>query len=211
MNEDLSFRKAAKHGANLRFAVSGPCYTSGADADPTSCGRNPEDFREGKVELGATSHIPTPQLSRAGRALEAARPAMLSPYIVEVEVNCDECGGSGFDPGGIDPWGPEPCPVCHGAKTQRITRNYLGEALRIAANPACQVPVERAHLVAIVQYCRQAVSAVVSLPEVPVLAQTQVHNESSSRHRRGRSKPHKAAQIERRKRNVDISPQRARS
>jgi hypothetical protein len=157
--DQIRFRKAVKHGAKLRFAVCGPCETSGADvADTMALGRNPEDFREGKVELGATSHLPTPQPSWAGRALEAARPDMLSPYIVEVEVNCEECGGSGYDPGGIDPWGPEPCPVCHGAKTQRITRNYLGEALRIAANPEYRVPVERGHLVAIVHYCRQAVS-----------------------------------------------------
>ena len=38
-------------------------------------------------------------------------------------------------PGGIDPWGPEVCPKCQGAKTQRITRNYLAEAFQIAANP----------------------------------------------------------------------------
>ena len=41
-------------------------------------------------------------------------------YMREVEVNCEECGGSGFDPGGIDPWGPEVCPKCKGGKTERI-------------------------------------------------------------------------------------------
>jgi hypothetical protein len=86
--------------------------------------------------------------------------------MMEVEMNCEECGGSGFDPGGIDPWGPEPCPTCHGAKTQRITRNYLAEAFQIAANPESTRPVERQHLVAVIQHCREAVSALVSLPAV---------------------------------------------
>ena len=57
----------------------------------------------------------------------------LTNYTVDLELSCDECGGSGFDPGGIDPWGPEPCPACRGAGTQRIAKNYLAEALRIAA------------------------------------------------------------------------------
>ncbi len=118
----------------------------------------------------------------------------LSPYIVEVEVNCEECGGSGYDPGGIDPWGPELCPTCHGAKTQWATRNYLGEALRIAANPDCHLQVERTHLIAIVQYCRQTVSAIVRLPEVPQFAQRQAQHKRSSRHRRDRLQSHKVTQ-----------------
>jgi hypothetical protein len=81
-------------------------------------------------------------------------------------MNCDECGGSGFDPGGLDPWGPDPCPTCHGAKTQWITRNYLAEAFQIAASPESTRPVERRHLVAVIQHCREAVSALVVLPEV---------------------------------------------
>jgi DnaJ-class molecular chaperone len=90
----------------------------------------------------------------------------LSPHIVEIELNCDECGGSGFDPGAIDPWGPEVCPRCHGAKTEMISRNYLAEAFQIAANPDSARQIERQHLVAVIQHCRQAVSALVSLPEV---------------------------------------------
>lgn len=132
-----------------------------------------------------------------------------APYMIDVELPCDECGGSGFDPGGIDPWGPEPCPACRGAGTQRITKNYLAEALRIAANPECSLPVERAHLVAIVHYCRQAVSAVVSLPEVPKRAHAQAVFRRSSRHSRSRRRSHEVTQIKRRTTNVDISPQRA--
>ena len=60
---------------------------------------------------------------------------LVQAYATEVEVACDECGGTGFDPGGIDPWGPEPCPACHGAKTQKVVRNYLAEAFQMAAEP----------------------------------------------------------------------------
>src|SRR5271169_2724231 len=109
----------------------------------------------------------------------------LASYTIELELSCDECGGSGFDPGGIDPWGPELCPACRGAGTHRITKNYLAEALRIAGNPECQIPVERTHLVAIVQYCRQVVSAVVSIPEVPERAlHAQAGFRKSRRHSR---------------------------
>jgi hypothetical protein len=88
------------------------------------------------------------------------------PYILEANADCDHCGGSGFDPGGIDPWGPEVCSRCHGTKTQTIIRNYLAEAFQIAANPDGKRQIERQHLVAVIQHCRQAVSALVSLPEV---------------------------------------------
>ena len=91
---------------------------------------------------------------------------IVQPYIATVEENCEECGGSGFDPGGIDPWGPEVCPKCRGAKTRTIIRNYLAEAFQIAANPESARQIERQHLVAVIQHCREAVSALVSLPEV---------------------------------------------
>jgi hypothetical protein len=119
-----------------------------------------------RVEATAAPYLPAPRPKPASKAAETVQPETHSPYILEVEVNCDECGGSGFDPGGIDPWGPEPCPACRGAKTQRITRNFLGEAFQIAANPDSTRPVERQHLVAVIQHCREAVSALVILPEV---------------------------------------------
>jgi hypothetical protein len=120
-----------------------------------------------RVESMATQYLPASPLKAASKRAEIARPETQPPHVLEIEMNCDECGGSGFDPGGIDPWGPEPCPACHGAKMQRITRNYLTEAFQIAANPESTRPVERQHLVAVIQHCRQAVSALVSLPEVP--------------------------------------------
>lgn len=130
---------------------------------------------------------------------------------MEVDTDCQECGGSGFDPAGIDPWGPESCPACHGARTQKITRNYLAEAFRIAANPESTRAVERQHLVVIVQYCREAVSAVVGLPEVPEHARTRPALKRSVRRSRSRSQSHTVTQIARRKTNVDISPQWVRS
>lgn len=127
---------------------------------------NSEDPLAECIEAPFKPSIPIPHPKAVARALENARAEIQSPYIREVEVNCDECGGSGFDPGGIDPWGPEVCPGCHGARTQRIIRNYLAEAFQIAANPENTRPVERQHLIAVIQHCRQAVSALVSLPEV---------------------------------------------
>jgi hypothetical protein len=87
-------------------------------------------------------------------------------YSQEVEVPCEDCGGTGRDIGALDPWNGEVCPCCGGSGRETITRNYLAEAFQIVANPDSVRLVERSHLVAIVQYCRQTVSAVVRLPEV---------------------------------------------
>jgi len=147
-----------------------------------------------------------PALNYRSKTRLTGRP-LRPPYILEVEANCEECGGSGVDPGSLDPWGPEPCPVCRGAKTQRIVRNYLAEALRIAGNPECTMPVERAHLVAIVQYCRQVVSAAMCRTKIPALKHEPVFSKAS-RYSRRANRTRKVIQFTRRKRNVDISPQR---
>ena len=132
-------------------------------------------------------------------------PQMPSVTTKEVEVDCEECGGSGFDPGGVDPWGPEPCPACRGAKTQRIIRNYLAEALRIAGNTECTLPVERAHLVAIVQYCRQVVEAAMCRPKALALKRPR------TRHGRRSARRHNVVQFENlfrskgQRENADIS------
>jgi hypothetical protein len=127
---------------------------------------NLEGTPNDRVKAIPAPYLPASPLKRGSKAAETDRPLSRHPYVLEIEVNCEECGGSGFDPGSIDPWGPEPCPACQGAKTQRITRNYLAEAFQIAANPVSTRPVERQHLVAVIQHCREAVSALVSLPEV---------------------------------------------
>jgi hypothetical protein len=155
-----------------------------------------EDF-----EAMAGHFIRRPLFNWHARARELAQAASY------VELPCEECGGSGFDPGGIDPWGPEPCPLCRGAGTQKVTKNYLAEALRIAGNPECTVPVERAHLVAIVQYCRQVVSAAMCRPKAPALKRGPVFSKAA-RHRRRAARTRKVIQIERRKRDVEIRPQR---
>jgi hypothetical protein len=132
-----------------------------------------------------------------------------APFVIEQEIPCEDCGGTGRDIGALDPWDGVICPRCAGSGRETVIRNYLAEAFRIAANPECRVPVERVHLVAVIEYCRQVVSAVASLPEVRKLAGTQPGLKKSVRHGRGRSPSHEVTQIKRRKRNVDISPQRA--
>jgi len=118
------------------------------------------------IEVAGKPAVLAAEPRRTESATEGVCPATHAQYVMAIEINCEECGGSGFDPGGIDPWGPEVCPKCRGAKTQIITRNYLAEAFQIAANPDSTRPIERQHLVAVIQHCREAVSALVSLPEV---------------------------------------------
>lgn len=89
----------------------------------------------------------------------------INRYVKEVEQECQDCGGSGYDSSSIDPFG-DICKSCMGSGKETVIRNFLAEALRIAANPESTRPVEREHLVAIVKYTREAVSALAALPEV---------------------------------------------
>ncbi len=134
-----------------------------------------------------------------------------APFVIEQEIPCEDCGGTGRDIGGLDPWDGGACPRCAGSGRETVIRNYLAEGFQIVANPENTRPVERAHLVAIVQYCRQVVSAVAGLPEVSKRSQTKARRSSSSWLSRGRLQSDEVTQIKRRKRNVAISPQRARS
>ena len=153
----------------------------------------PEEAQRSPVEPGSSP-------ATGSKAVASPSAESLPPYIVEVEVSCEECGGSGFDPGGVDPWGPEACPACCGATTQKIKRNFLAEAFQTAANPDSMRPVERAHLIAIIHYCRELVSTLVALPDVA---------------RENPAEPCDSAKpithFRRRKPNVTFSPQRARS
>jgi hypothetical protein len=93
----------------------------------------------------------------------------LSQYTETVEIECEECGGSGRDRGTLDNFlnGTEPvCPTCQGRSTETVVRNYLSEAFAVVSNPDSTRPVERAHLVAIVRFAREHVSALIQLPEV---------------------------------------------
>jgi hypothetical protein len=89
---------------------------------------------------------------------EISRSEVVPPFTVEVEQDCEECGGTGTDPGSLNPWDGEPCRRCRGAKREFVIRQYLAEAFRIAAGESNRV-AERAHLVALTQYARQTVNA----------------------------------------------------
>ena len=151
-----------------------------------------------RMEAIAAPHLPAPTPNPGGKAAETQ-----PPYILEVEVNCEECGGSGFDPGGLDPWGPEPCAACHGAKTQRIARNFLAEAFQIVTNLDSARTVERQHLVAIIHHCRELISALVALPELTG-PRSGEHEEPC-----GSAKP--ITHFKRSKHEITFRPQRARS
>ena len=84
------------------------------------------------------------------------------PFVVKVEQSCEDCGGSGYDRGSLNPIDPEECPVCHGSGKQVIVRNYLAEALRIAAGTS-SVVAQREHLKAVIEHCRSLVGAVMLL------------------------------------------------
>jgi hypothetical protein len=92
----------------------------------------------------------------------------LAPYMETVEIACEDCGGDGRDMGSvsIDRFSDPVCPTCKGAKTQTVTRNYLSEAFAIARDDSSTRQVDRKHLVAIIRYARQHVSALFELPEV---------------------------------------------
>lgn|SRR5690242_10847273 len=77
-------------------------------------------------------------------------------WIVEVEEDCEDCGGRGYDLGGLNPNEFEYCPSCLGSKTQMVTRNYLAEALRIATGEGYQLAT-REHVVVLAVYVRLAV------------------------------------------------------
>ena len=84
---------------------------------------------------------------------------------IVVKQNCEECSGTGRDPGALNPWDAEACPTCHGTGVQTIERNYLAEAFRIAADENHRPP-EPEHVKAVVEHCRKLASAALSLPEV---------------------------------------------
>jgi hypothetical protein len=88
-----------------------------------------------------------------------------APYSVEVEEQCEDCAGSGYDCGSLSPIEPEDCPVCQGSGKQIVIHNYLAEALRIAAGNSAML-AQREHLVAVIQHCRSLVGAVMGIADI---------------------------------------------
>lgn len=81
------------------------------------------------------------------------------------EETCDDCGGSGYDCGSLSPMDTEDCPTCHGNGKQIVARNYLAEALRIAAGKSSML-AQREHLQAVVQHCPSLVGALIAKAEI---------------------------------------------
>lgn len=113
----------------------------------------------------------TPPTKPGARAQALPGPTSAAPIslaeqsTVRMEFPCQDCGGSGQETGSVCPEG-EACRSCHGSGREAIVRNFLAEALRLAADPASTIPLDRRHIVAIVQHTRQAISAFANLPEV---------------------------------------------
>ena len=108
---------------------------------------------------------PQPRPIPPSRAAAASQEP-LPPFSALTEVACQDCGGMGYDPCGVNFREPDDCPSCHGSGKETILRNYLAEAFRIAADPEIKLELERAHLVALTAYARQTVSALMSLQEL---------------------------------------------
>jgi hypothetical protein len=132
-----------------------------------------EEHHLGKTEPGAPGqstgfalHKLTAARIPPARATTVARDP-LPPFSEIVEVNCQDCGGRGYDPGSVCSHEPDDCAACAGSGKETVLRNYLAEAFRIAADPNADLRLERAHLVALTAYARQTISALMmSLPEV---------------------------------------------
>jgi len=115
--------------------------------------------------------IATPSpLPRKPMTTISTRPLLPQPgieqFIRAVEEDCKDCAGTGRDIGAIDPWDGSECSNCRGTGREIVMRNYLSEAFAIASNPHSTRVIEREHLVVVIQYARQFVSAAISLPEV---------------------------------------------
>jgi hypothetical protein len=106
--------------------------------------------------------------TRHRRGNSAVRPRsseVKPPYLVDVEEECEECGGAGYDCGSLTSIDPEECPTCFGSGKQMIVHNYLAEALRIAAGDSA-MPAKREHLQAVIQHCRGLVGALMAIADI---------------------------------------------
>jgi hypothetical protein len=76
--------------------------------------------------------------------------------------DCPHCDGTGVQ---ITEDDFVVCEVCDGTKKITVARNYLAEAFKIAQD-RWHKPIQKEHLIAIIQYCRKMVGAALDLPEV---------------------------------------------
>jgi hypothetical protein len=137
-----------------RLSPSKPDFISLCMQPPRGCQGELADESERSLVL----QTPKKPASATSPATDGAK----STFVTQ---GCDECGGTGRDPGALNPWDPEPCPTCLGTKLQSVERNYLVEAFRIVAGLSHLAP-EKEHLKAVIKYCREMTSAALSLPEV---------------------------------------------
>jgi ribosomal protein S27E len=83
----------------------------------------------------------------------------IPPFSDFIEVQCEDCNGTGYDFGSHKDFDPEYCPRCGGSGMELVFRDYLAETFRIVSDPQCKVALCREQIVALAIYARQTVSA----------------------------------------------------
>ena len=98
-------------------------------------------------------------------ALQETQPR---PWIKQVDMPCQTCGGSGYDASSVAQFDNTPdCPECLGAGRMTYTRNYLGEAFQAAARRDHfdeRSRDESEKITAVLQFARMHVTALSTLP-----------------------------------------------
>jgi endogenous inhibitor of DNA gyrase (YacG/DUF329 family) len=83
-------------------------------------------------------------------------PTPVPPYSSIVEMDCDDCGGTGSANGKNEEY--EPCHFCNGSCKQAVLRNWLAEAFQIETGQLNADP-QREHLQALRYYARLVLNA----------------------------------------------------
>ena len=125
------------------------------------------DFERGRYSGNAASpnaaDIPVRRQTENPTLRKPASVETLPPdfaqYSTTEEITCQDCSGTGRDYGSCDPFCAEVCKHCAGSGRETVTRNYLAEAFRIAADPGSTVEPKREHLQAVISHARHVVNA----------------------------------------------------
>src|SRR5215471_18375727 len=129
----------------------------GPEEDPRGRGREMAELNPGQDEIERVRHA----FENSGMPpIEDSRTR--PPFVARVEEKCEDCGGAGYDWGSLRPMDPAICPTCQGSGTQTVVRNYLAEALRIAAGKSSRL-AQREHLEAVIQHFRDLVGALIAI------------------------------------------------